>query len=189
MLFMGSPEETTVLLRRVSSGDREAENELIPHIYQDLRRLAAGYLRRERSDHTLQPTALVHEAYLRLIGSQGVAFQDRSHFFRLAANAMRRILVDHARNRKAGKRGGGAIRIPLEDFLISSDELSDQILQVDAALTRLAAVDQRQAKIVEMRFFAGLSEEEISAALDISTRTVDRDWAMAKAWLYGELSR
>jgi RNA polymerase sigma-70 factor, ECF subfamily len=145
--------------------------------------------------HSLQPTDLVHEAYLRLLGPDAVACQDRPHFFRLAASAMRRILVDHARGKNAEKRGGGAVRVPLDDFFSEAELPTDQILDLDTALTRLALLDERQVKIVEMRYFAGLSaglseglsEGEIADALKLSTRTVKREWAMAKAWLVGEL--
>ena len=184
---MNPAEDTTQLLRRVACGETAAESQLLAHIYQDLRALAAGYLRRERQDHTLQPTELVHETYLRLFGSTSIAFQDRPHFFRLAASAMRRILVEHARAKNAEKRGGRAARVPLEDFVASTDFPDEQILDVDNALSRLALLDERQSKIVEMRFFAGLSEDEIANALDLSTRTVKREWAMAKAWLLSEL--
>jgi RNA polymerase sigma factor (TIGR02999 family) len=180
-------DDTTQLLHRVARGEAGAENDLLPRIYQDLRRLAAGYLRRERQGHTLQPTDLVHEAYLRLLGPNAVVCQDRPHFFRLAASAMRRILVDHARGKNAEKRGRGATRVPLGDSLESLELPADQILDLDTALNRLAQLDQRQVKIVEMRFFAGLSEDEIADALELSTRTVKREWAMARAWLAGEL--
>jgi len=176
-----------MLLRRLSSGDRDAEEQLIRHIYRDLRRLAARYLRGERANHTLQPTALVHEAYLRLVGAGNVQWEGRSHFFRVAANIMRRILVDYARNMKAEKRGGQVVKVPLEEFLGAADQLRETIVDVDRALDRLAAIDERQAKVVEMRFFAGLSEEEIARALRLSKRTVTREWTMAKAWLRGEL--
>ncbi|HLH42855.1 MAG TPA: sigma-70 family RNA polymerase sigma factor [Bryobacteraceae bacterium] len=179
--------EITMLLRRLSSGDRDAEEQLIRHIYRDLRRLAARYLRGERANHTLQPTALVHEAYLRLVGAGNVQWEGRSHFFRVAANIMRRILVDYARNMKAEKRGGQVVKVPLEEFLGAADQLRETIVDVDRALDRLAAIDERQAKVVEMRFFAGLSEEEIARALRLSKRTVTREWTMAKAWLRGEL--
>jgi RNA polymerase sigma-70 factor, ECF subfamily len=182
-----SGDDTTQLLHRVARGEPGAENALMPRIYQDLRGLAAGYLRREGREHSLQPTELVHEVYLRLLGPDAVVCQDRPHFFRLAASAMRRILVDHARGKNAEKRGGGAVRVPLDDFHGESEFPTDQILDLDAALARLALLDERQVKIVEMRFFAGLSEDEIAAALDLSTRTVKREWAMARAWLVGEL--
>jgi RNA polymerase sigma-70 factor (ECF subfamily) len=190
---MGSTEPTedidiTALLRRISNGDSAAEASLIPQIYQDLRRMAAAHLRRERRDHTLQPTALVHEVYLRLLGSTGIEWSSRTHFFRLAATVMRRILVDHARNRKAGKRGGDHVRISLDQFFGATEQVTDLVIDVDAALTRLAVIDQRQAKVVEMRFFAGLSEEEIGGILNLSSRTVKREWAMARAWLRGELA-
>jgi RNA polymerase sigma-70 factor (ECF subfamily) len=190
---MGSTEPTedidiTALLRRISNGDSAAEASLIPQIYQDLRRMAAAHLRRERRDHTLQPTALVHEVYLRLLGSTGIEWSSRAHFFRLAATVMRRILVDHARNRKAGKRGGDHVRISLDQFFGATEQVTDLVIDVDAALTRLAVIDQRQAKVVEMRFFAGLSEEEIGGILNLSSRTVKREWAMARAWLRGELA-
>jgi RNA polymerase sigma-70 factor (ECF subfamily) len=186
-----NPEEDdiTVLLRRASAGDREAEGALIPLIYQDLRKLAMKCMRGERADHSLQPTALVHEAYLRLMGSKNIEWQDRTHFFRLGAGLMRRILVDHARGRKADKRGGAQIQIPLDDFLAFTEENIDLILTVDQALTRLAEMDARQADIIEMRFFSGLSEEEIAAILQISPRTVRRESTMAKAFLKGELTR
>jgi RNA polymerase sigma factor (TIGR02999 family) len=180
-------DDTTQLLRLAAGGDSAAEDQLLPHIYQDLRALAAGYLRRERPDHSLQPTELVHETYLRLFGSSSIPFQDRHHFFRLAASAMRRILVEHARVRNASKRGGGAARVPLEDDTVATNFPGEQILDVDAALNRLALMDERQSKIVEMRFFAGLSEDQIADALGLSTRTVKREWAMARAWLLGEL--
>jgi RNA polymerase sigma factor (TIGR02999 family) len=189
MLSASKPNEITALLRRLSAGDRDAEAVLVPQVYQNLRGLAAAYLRRERPDHTLQPTALVHEAYIRLIGAQAIQWQDRSHFFRVAASVMRRILVDDARNRKANKRGGGQIKIPIEDSVIPSAETPDLLIDVDAALVRLSKIDARQAKVVELRFFGGLSEEEIASCLEISSRTVKREWVMAKAWLRGELVR
>jgi RNA polymerase sigma factor (TIGR02999 family) len=184
---MASSGDITMLLKRISAGDRSAEEQLVPRVYQDLRRLAAVYLRHERPDHTLQPTALVHEAYLRLTGRAAIQWQDRVHFFRIAASTMRRILVDHARNNKAGKRGGGALKIPLQDCMGPATGLDRTVLDLDQALERLSNLDERQAQIVEMRFFAGLSEEEIASALCLSTRTIKREWAMARAWLRGEL--
>lgn len=178
--------EITLLLRRVSTGDSEAEQVLIEHVYRDLRRLAARYLRREGPGHTLQPTELVGKVFLKLVRNTDIQFQDRSHFFRLAATVMRRILVDHARGKKAAKRGG--VRVPLDE-LISADTVQlDLILDVDQALLRLCALDPRMAQIVEMRFFGGLSEEEIGPALGVSSRTVRRELQTAKAWLRGELT-
>lgn len=168
--------------------DPAAEQHLVEQIYQDLRRLAAGYLRRERQDHTLQATALVHETWFRLTNGNPVDFNDAAHFFRLASIAMRRVLVEHARRKRAGKRWGAACRVPLEDCLLGAETPVDRILDVDAALDRLAVLDERQSKIVEMRFFGGYSEEDIATALRLSTRTVKREWAMAKAWLLGELA-
>jgi RNA polymerase sigma-70 factor, ECF subfamily len=175
------------LLRKVSAGDTNAEGELIEHVYQDLRRLAGAYMRRERSGHTLQPTELVGKAFLRLCRESEIEFQDRAHFFRVAAMVMRRILVDHARARKAGKRGGG-VRIPLDDIVPAPTAQIDLILDVDRALVKLEAFDNRLAQIVVMRFFGGLSEEEIGTTLGIHVRTVRREWKTAKTWLRGELA-
>ena len=182
-----SPGEVTQLLAKLRDGQRDAESRLIPLVYAELRRLAAHYLRGERPDHTLQPTALVHEAYLRLTKLHEVDWQSRSHFFATAATVMRRILVDHARAQRANKREGDRQAISLEDALVVSPSRSPQIIALDDALNRLAALDARRGKIVELRFFGGLSEEETGAVLGISARTVKRDWRVAKAWLYNEL--
>lgn len=183
------PNDTiTELLRRLSVGDKGAEEHLFRAVYRDLRRMAASHLRKERSDHTLQPTALVHEAYLRLVKTDEILWQNRTHFYRVAAGVMRRILVDHARSRTAEKRGGAQVRMPVSDLLAVTDSIAEVVLDVDRALTKLALLDNRQAKIVELRYFGGLSEEEIASVLQISTRTVKREWAMAKAWLKGELA-
>jgi RNA polymerase sigma-70 factor (ECF subfamily) len=179
--------DTTRLLRKVSAGDTNAEGELIEHVYQDLRRLAGAYMRRERSGHTLQPTELVGKAFLRLCRESEIEFQDRAHFFRVAAVVMRRILVDHARARKAGKRGGG-VRIPLDDIFPGPAAQIDLILDVDRALAKLESLDNRLAQIVVMRFFGGLSEEEIGTTLGIHVRTIRREWKTAKTWLRGELA-
>jgi RNA polymerase sigma factor (TIGR02999 family) len=179
--------EITQLLRRAASGDRTAEELLFPIVYGEMRKLAAYLLRSERPDHTLQATALVHEAYLRLTGEDNIAWENRAHFFAVAARTMRRILVDHARALNAAKRR--VIRVSLESALVYSDEQSEELLAIDEALTRLAEWDARQSRIVELRFFAGLTEDETARVLGISVRTVKRDWTMAKAWLYGELSR
>jgi RNA polymerase sigma factor (TIGR02999 family) len=182
------PGEVTNLLGLLRLGDPQAEERLIPLVYGELRRLAASYLRKERSDHTLQPTALVHEAYLRLRDVRGIDWQSRAHFFALAAQLMRRILVDHARAHRASKRGGSREPVALDDALVFSPPRAEQFVALDEALTRLAKRDRRQSQIVEMRFFGGLDEQEIASLLGISTRTVKRDWRIAKAWLFRELN-
>jgi RNA polymerase sigma factor (TIGR02999 family) len=158
------------------------------HLYAELRNVAGRLLRHEADGHTLQPTALVHEAWLKLAGEHGLQPTDRQHFLALAARAMRQVLVDSARRRRAGKRGGGAVNITLSDDVSGVAMPLDDLIAVDDALTRLAANDERLARVVELRFFAGLSEEEIAAALDVTTRTVQRDWVKARAWLHSELS-
>lgn len=183
------PGEVTQLLAQLRAGDRDAESKLMPLVYVELRRLAAYYMRGERADHTLQPTALVHEAYIRLIKMNKVDWQSRSHFFATAATAMRRILVDHARAHQANKREGLRDAISLDKALVVSPARSAELIALDDALHRLAKFDARQSKIVELRYFGGLSDEEIAAVLDISTRTVKRDWRAAKAWLYDEVNR
>jgi RNA polymerase sigma-70 factor, ECF subfamily len=180
--------EVTQLLIAIRAGNRDAEAKLIPLVYSELRRLAAHYLKAERPGHTLQPTALVHEAYLRLTKMQEIDWQSRSHFFATAATVMRRILVDHARSYRAHKREGFREAISLEETLVVSQVRSRELIALDDALDRLAKIDIRQSKIVEMRFFGGLSEEETGAVLGISARTVKRDWRMAKAWLYNEVN-
>jgi RNA polymerase sigma-70 factor, ECF subfamily len=180
--------EVTRLLNDLRSGKREAEAELIPIVYKELRRLAAHYLRAERPDHTLQPTALVHEAYLRLTKIREVDWQSRSHFFATAASVMRRILVDHARQRRANKREGFRDAIGLEGVFVVSPARTSELLALDDALERLAKLNVRQSKIVELRFFGGMSEEETGSVLGISARTVKRDWRMARAWLHNEMN-
>jgi RNA polymerase sigma factor (TIGR02999 family) len=182
------PNEITKLLVASREGDEEALNKLLPLVYQELRRLAGHYLRRERPDHTLQPTALVHETYLRLI-DQNVSWQNRAHFFGVAAQMMRRILVDHARSRLAAKRGSGGVKISLDDALNLSDERAGDFVALDEALERLAEFDPQKSKIVELRFFGGLSVEETAEVLGIGTATVTRQWKMAKAWLYQQVSQ
>jgi RNA polymerase sigma-70 factor (ECF subfamily) len=180
--------EVTRLLQAVGSGDREALDQLLPVVYDELRRLADRYLRSERSDHTLQPTALVHEAYLRLV-DQNISWQNRSHFFGVAAQMMRRVLVDHARGLHAAKRGSGGAKVSLEDVFDLSDERASDLVALDDSLTALAEFDPLKSKIVELRFFGGLSIEETANVLDIGTATVIRQWRMAKAWLYSEVSK
>lgn len=180
-------EEVTVLLGQIAKGNDAAAAQLIPIVYDELRRLAGGYMRRERQDHTLQPTALVHEAYLKLIEQRAVDWQGRSHFFAIAAQTMRRILIDHARGHLRDKRGGGAIAVPLDEALVFSPEQSAELVMLDASLERLAKLDPRQSKIVELRFFGGLTVEQTAEMLGISAKTVKRDWSMAKAWLHGDM--
>jgi RNA polymerase sigma factor (TIGR02999 family) len=181
--------QVTQLLADWSNGDEQAREALLPLVYAELRQLAAAYLRRERPDHTLQPTALVHEAYLRLVEERSVNWQGRSHFFSVAAKLMRRILVDHARVRAAAKRGGRASRVPLTDTIVMAEQRPAELLALDEGLTRLASFDPQQGQVVELRVFAGLSVAETSQALGISPATVKRDWAVAKAWLSREIQR
>lgn len=180
----------TQLLREWGDGRREALDELLPHIYAELHRQAGRALRRERQNHSLQTTALVHEAYLKLVDQRKVEWKSRSHFFAIAATAMRRILVDYARNRKREKRGGANDNLPLEEaFLVAADEMNVDLIALDEAMTRLAEFDPQQERIVELRYFSGLSLDETAETLDISRATVARDWDVAKAWLYRELTR
>jgi len=181
--------DVTRLLEQLRAGDRNAVADLVPLLYDELRQLASKYLRRERPGHTLQATALVHEAYLRLVDQKDVGWQNRSHFFGVAAQQMRRILVDHARHRHAAKRGGAAPRVALDEALVVSDQAAEDVLQLNELLTRLAELDEQQARVVELRVFGGLTVEEAAEALDISPATVKRDWAMAKAWLTREIQR
>lgn len=179
-----SPTEVTRLLKDWSGGDSAALDQLIPIVYAELRALAARYLRRERRDHTLQPTALVNEAYLRLIDQKQVQWQNRAHFVGVAAQMMRRILVDHARSHNRAKRGGGARKVSLDEAMVLREERADDLVRLDEALTALAAFDDRKSRIVEMRYFGGLSVLETAEVLKISEVTVARDWKLAKAWLY-----
>jgi RNA polymerase sigma-70 factor (ECF subfamily) len=177
----------TALLGELSKGKPDAADQLIPVVYDELRRLANRYMRREREGHTLQATALVHEAYMKLVEQRSVNWQSRAHFFGIAAQIMRRLLVDHARGRLRDKRGGGQYLVPIEDALVFSPEQSSGLVELDGALDRLATMDPRQARIVELRFFAGLTVEEVAEVLGVSPKTVKRDWSVAKAWLHGEL--
>ncbi len=179
--------EVTRLLQAWKQGDRDALESLIPLVYGDLHRMAERHLRRERPGHTLQPTAIVHEAYLRLVGPEGEDWQNRAHFFAAAARSMRRILVDHARAREAKKRGGGGKRLLLDTTVMVEPRAVD-LIAVDDALEKLAALDPEQGRVVELRFFAGLTEDETADALGISTATVRRKWLSAKAYLHRELA-
>jgi RNA polymerase sigma factor (TIGR02999 family) len=180
----------TELLIAWSGGRREALDNLVPLVYRDLRRLAAGYMKGERVDHSLQPTALVHEAYVRLIDQRQVKWRDRAHFFGVAAGMMRRILVDHARVRRAEKRGGGCQRVTLaEDEVADTAPVEIDVLALHDSLERLAAFDSRQERIVELRYFGGLTIDETAEVVDLSAATVVREWTIAKAWLRRDLSR
>ena len=179
--------EITKLLKRMQSGDRDAADRLVQEVYPELKRIARRHMRRERPGHTLQTTALVNEAYLKLVHQRESDWTNRAHFFAVAAQIMRRILVDHARTKLAEKRGGGAAALPLDEALVFSPERSAQIVALDEALTRLEERDERVGRVVELRFFAGLSVEETAEALKISTRTVKRDWQFGRAWLQAEL--
>jgi RNA polymerase sigma-70 factor, ECF subfamily len=185
----GQTEEVSDLLRSWGRGNLRARDELLPLVYRELKRRAAAYLRRERRDHTLQPTALVHEAYVRLVGQERVAWQNRAHFFGIAAQMMRRILVDHAREHRAAKRPGAAVRVSLENWDGAEGPVECEVLLLDQALDELAELDDRQARIVELRYFGGLSEPEVALALSISRSTVTREWQTARAWLYRRMTR
>ncbi len=183
------PKEITQLLVAWGDGDKEALDDLMPFVYQELRRLAKNYMRNQRSDHTLQTTALVNEAYLRLIDSSQVRWQNRTHFFAISAQLMRRILIDFARAKNANKRGGDSPKITFDERLPVSVEKETELIALDEALKELAVMSPRQAQIVEMRYFGGMNEKEIGEALEISTRTVRRDWRVAKAWLFRKLKK
>lgn len=180
--------EVTLLLHRLNAGDKGATDQLITFVYDELRRLAAACMRRERFDHTLQPTALVHEVWLRLVEQREWNPQNRAHFFGTAAQVMRRILIDHARAANAEKRGGDQVIVSLENAMVVAVEHPTQLLDLHRALERLDQLDQRRARIAEMRFFGGLSIDEIAEILGVAPRTVDRQWRAARAWLSRELS-
>lgn len=175
------------LLRAWGRGDNQARDDLLSLVYRELRRRAAGYLRQERRDHTLQPTALVHEAYLRLIGQERVAWQNRAHFFGVAAQMMRRILVDHARGHGAAKRPG-ALQATLDERIGATKPRPYDLLALDEALTELSTVDRRLGQIVELRYFGGLSEREVAEVLSVSRSTVTREWQTARTWLYRRMT-
>ena len=182
------PHPVTELLARWRRGESAALEELMPLVYDELRRLAHRYMRRERPGQTLQTTALANEAYLRLVDADHLEWQDRAHFFAVAAQIMRHLLVDRARSRRYAKRGGGAHRITLDETAVISRENAPDLLALDEALTRLWALDQRKSRVVELRYFGGLSAEEAAEVLEVSVVTVKRDWLKAKAWLYRELN-
>jgi RNA polymerase sigma factor (TIGR02999 family) len=176
--------DVTQLLLQWSNGNRAALDKLMPLVHRELRRLAGHYMRGERTGHTLQASALVNEAYMRLVDYKRMQWQDRAHFFAVAAQAMRRILVEHARSRQYAKRGGAAQRVSLDEVAILSGEQAAELVALDDALTSLEALDPRKSRLVELRYVAGLSIEESAEVLGVSTATVERDWRSAKAWLY-----
>jgi RNA polymerase sigma factor (TIGR02999 family) len=176
------------LLHAWAGGDLQARDQLVPLVYHELRKRASGYLRHERVDHTLQATALVHEAFLRLAGHNRVAWQNRGHFYAVAAQMMRRILVDHARERLAAKRPAAAMRVDLNEEIPAPEPPGYDVLMLDEALNELATIDPRQGRIVELRYFGGLSEQEVADALSVSRATVTREWKRARAWLYHRMT-
>ena len=180
--------EVTRALLELSAGDRGAFDRLMPLVYGELHSLAGSALRRERPDHTLSATGLTHEAWLRLVEVDRVSWRDRAHFLGACAQTMRRVLIDHARMKRAGKRGAGARAITIENVVVAADERPDELLALDEALTRLAQLSERQAKVIECRFYAGMSVEETGEALGISPATVKREWTAARAWLNRELT-
>ena len=179
--------EVTMLLQAWGGGDKTALDRLTPMVYRELRRIAGRMMAAERPNHTLQATALVNEAYVRMVDTRQVKWQDRAHFFALCARAMREILIDHARARGSAKRGGGEVAIQLDEALAADPSPEANLLELDAALKRLAEIDPRKSQVVELRFFGGLNLEETAEALNVSTKTVQRDWDMARGWLYREL--
>ena len=185
---MTSPKEVSRLLADCGDGDQTAFNQLLPLVYDELHRLASSYMGRERPDHTLQTTALVNEAYLRLADQRNARWQNRVHFFAVASKVMRQILIDHARRRTRAKRGGHQTRLSLDEAAILSDERAADLLALDEALTKLASLDARKSRVVELRFFSGLTIEEVAEVLKVNPKTVARDWAMARAWIHRELS-
>jgi RNA polymerase sigma factor (TIGR02999 family) len=185
---MASTGTVSQLLQAWGLGDLRAREDLVPLVHAELRKRAVAYLRRERRDHTLQPTALVHEAYIRLLGQRRVTWRNRAQFFGVASQIMRRILVDYARERQAAKRPGG-IRVTLDETAVAADAPDCELLMLDEALHALARLDERQARIVELKYFGGLSEEEVGAVLSMSRATVTREWQSARAWLYRRLTK
>jgi RNA polymerase sigma factor (TIGR02999 family) len=184
-----APDHVTQLLIDCSNGSQDAFKQLFPLVYEELRRLAHRYMTQERPGHTLQTTAVVHEAYLRLIDQKHVQWQNRAHFFAIASQMMRRILITHAQSHAYAKRGGGALKVSLDEAAVLSPERASDLIALDEALKGLTAIDLRRSQVVELRFFGGLSNEEIAEVLNISTNTVTRDWNVAKAWLHREMSK
>ena len=183
-----SPHEITRLLAEWSDGNQTALDKLYPLVYDELHKMARRYMKREREGHTLQTTALINEAYVRLVDQKHIHWQNRAHFFAISAQIMRRILIDHARRHDYAKRGGGAQQVSLDEVAMVAVERASSLLLLDEALNRLAEMDARRSQVVELRYFGGLNNEEIAGVLKISENTVTRDWNMARAWLYQELS-
>jgi RNA polymerase sigma-70 factor (ECF subfamily) len=183
----GQKGAVTRLLKAWGRGDLQARDDLVPVVYRELQRRAGAYLRRERPDHTLQPTALVHEAFLRLMEQDRVAWQNRAHFFAMAARMMRRILVDHAREHQAAKRPGAGVKVMLDDRIGAAQPRACEFMALDEALVELERLDPRQGQIVELRYFGGLSEQEVGEVLSLSRATVTREWQTARAWLYSRM--
>jgi RNA polymerase sigma-70 factor (ECF subfamily) len=184
-----APQEVSQLLVEWRNGDQQALDRLMPLVYDELRRIAGRYMKRERSEHTLQTTALVNEAYLRMVDQKNVDWQNRAHFFAVAASVMRHLLVDHARARGRVRRGADPQQVSLDEAALISEQKGEEMLALDEALTKLAAIDERKVRIVELRYFSGLSAEETATVLGVSEITVKREWLKAKAWLYRELSQ
>ena len=182
-----SPKEITELLNDWSQGDEPALERLMPLVYEELRGMARRYMQSQESDHTLQPTALIHEVYVKLAGQKEKSWQNRAHFFGVAAKAMRHILIDYVRNRNSKKRGAGQ-RVELNDLMIVSTERAAGLIELDGALTRLSELDERKGRVVELKYFGGLSNEEMAEVLKVTTKTVIRDWQFARTWLLRELS-
>jgi RNA polymerase sigma factor (TIGR02999 family) len=185
---MGQTGAVSRLLQAWGRGDLQARHDLMPVVYRELRRRAGAYLRRERQDHTLQPTALVHEAYMRLVGQERVAWQNRAHFFAIASQMMRRILVDYAREHEAAKRPGAGVKVMLDDRIGAAQPRACEFIALDQALVELTSIDPRQGQIVELRYFGGLSEQDVGEVLSISRATVTREWQTARAWLYRRIT-
>jgi RNA polymerase sigma factor (TIGR02999 family) len=183
-----SQRDITLLLEDCIKGKKGAVDELLPHVYNELRKISSKYLRDEYRNHTLQTTELVHEAYIKLIGDQNISWQNRAHFFGIAAQSMRQLLVDHARKRKSLKRGEGIANISLDEVFEISEKTDEQIIALDEALKKLETIEERSSKIVELRYFSGLTIKETAEVLNISPATAKRDWVFAKAWLYREIS-
>lgn len=186
---MAGPSEVTLLLERLRDGDAGATEAIVPLLYGELRAIAAGYLRSERRDHTLQPTALVHEAYLKMVDQKNADYRSRGHFMAVAAMVMRRILVSHAEKRAAAKRGGGALRVPFDEGLSPAGQADIDLVALDEAMNKLTQRDSRKAKVVEQRFFAGMEMSQIAENLGVSLATVKRDWEYARAWLMREIQK